>query len=147
MLGRYVQPLRKPANGWLRMAARYLLDTNAAIAAMENPTVLENGLGLDVHLYVSMITVGELSFGAYRSARVQHNLQRLEQCLHRVVVLPFNTDTADEYGRVSSELRRKGRPIPANDIWIASQARQYALPLVTRDAHFNHAEGLQCLSW
>jgi tRNA(fMet)-specific endonuclease VapC len=131
------------------MGARYLLDTNAAIAAMENPAVLERGLGLDVHLYVSMtmITVGELSFGAYRSARVQHNLQRLEQFLHSVVVLPFDRETADEYGRVSSELRRKGRPIPANDIWIVAQARQYELPLVTRDGHFKHVEGIQHLSW
>lgn len=129
------------------MGIRYLLDTNAAIAAMDNLEVLERSLGLDAQLYVSTISVGELSFGAYRSARVQHNLQRLERFLQRVVTLPFSRDTADEYGRLLSELRRKGRPIPVNDVWIAAQARQYGLPLVTRDGHFQHVEGLKCHSW
>lgn len=126
---------------------RYLIDTNAAIAAMEDFAILTSRLGLDVQLYVSLITVGELSFGAYRSARVEQNLRRMDLFLHDIVVLPFDRATADEYGRVYSELRRKGRPIPVNDMWIAAQARQYDMPLVTRDRHFQHVEGLICVSW
>jgi tRNA(fMet)-specific endonuclease VapC len=38
--------------------------------------------------------------------------------------------TAERYAEIREELRRKGRPIPANDLWIAALARQHALPLL-----------------
>jgi len=129
------------------MSNRYLLDTNAAIAVLKNASALNAAFGPDDTFYLSLVTVGELSFGAYHSARIGQNLGRLGQFLHGVVVLPFDRETADEYGHVCAELRRKGRPIPANDIWIAAQARRFALPLVTRDGHFEAVEGLLCLSW
>lgn len=129
------------------MSNRYQLDTNAAIAWLNDSDALDHAFGPDSQFYVSLTTVGELAFGAYRSTRVEHNLQRLEDFLGRVVVLPFDRNTADELGRVANELRRKGRPIPANDMWIAAQARQYGLTLVTRDAHFQHVDGLMTAVW
>jgi tRNA(fMet)-specific endonuclease VapC len=51
-------------------------------------------------------------------------------------VLPCDTGTAYHYAVVKDELRRRGRPIPENDLWIAALARQYGLTLATRDAHY-----------
>jgi tRNA(fMet)-specific endonuclease VapC len=51
------------------------------------------------------------------------------------------------YGRIAQQLRRKGRPIPQNDIWIAATALQYDLTLVTRDEHFKQVEGLALETW
>lgn len=45
------------------------------------------------------------------------------------------------------KLRLKGRPLPENDVWIAALAMQYALTLVTRDAHFQEVENLQTVAW
>ena len=56
-------------------------------------------------------------------------------------------DVAKEYGVVKQELRRKGRPIPENDIWIAATARQLKLALVTRDRHFDEVDGLTKVDW
>lgn len=50
-------------------------------------------------------------------------------------------------GELKNELRRKGRPIPENDIWIAATALQHGLTLVTRDSDFEHVEGIDRESW
>jgi hypothetical protein len=61
--------------------------------------------------------------------------------------LPVTALTSRIYARIRSELRRKGRPIPANDLWIAAQAVEHGLPLVSRDAHFLNVKGLTLVSW
>ncbi|MXZ01781.1 type II toxin-antitoxin system VapC family toxin [Candidatus Poribacteria bacterium] len=48
---------------------------------------------------------------------------------------------------IKERLRRRGRPIPNNDIWIAAIALQHDLVLVTRDAHFDEVESLQTERW
>jgi predicted nucleic acid-binding protein len=48
---------------------------------------------------------------------------------------------------VRHELRRKGRAIPGNDLWIAALARQHALPLISRDQHFDFVSGLTRTGW
>lgn len=50
-------------------------------------------------------------------------------------------------GIIKEELRKKGKPIPENDIWIAALARQYNLQLVTKDEHFQYINALMLLSW
>ena len=55
--------------------------------------------------------------------------------------------TARRYGTIKNELRRKGRPIPENDIWIAATAIEHALVLVTRDDHFRETDGLEIEAW
>ena len=51
-------------------------------------------------------------------------------------------DTAERYGVISAALRAKGRPIPANDVWIAAHAMETGADLVSADAHFEHVDGL-----
>jgi tRNA(fMet)-specific endonuclease VapC len=55
--------------------------------------------------------------------------------------------TAERYGDLKAELARLGKPVPDNDLWIAAIARQYDLPLATRDTHFTHVPGLQTAAW
>ena len=59
-----------------------------------------------------------------------------------MTILVCDTETARQYGRIKVELRRKGRPIPENDMWIAAVALQHGLTLATRDAHFDAIDGL-----
>jgi tRNA(fMet)-specific endonuclease VapC len=56
-------------------------------------------------------------------------------------------DTTTQYAEVRCELRRAGTPIPANDAWIAALCRQYALPILSQDQHFDLVKGIQRLSW
>ena len=55
--------------------------------------------------------------------------------------------TADLYASIRHDLKKRGRPIPENDVWIAALARQFDLEVVSRDAHFDHIADIRRLSW
>jgi tRNA(fMet)-specific endonuclease VapC len=98
-------------------------------------------------LFVPIIVLGELRFGAWKSGRVEENLRKIEAFAAASDVLPCDEATARLYGDVKADLRRKGRPIPENDIWISATALQHDLTIATRDPHFDHVEGLRTERW
>ncbi len=129
------------------MSGEFLLDTNIVIAlTLRDGAVLER-LGSAESVFLSSIVVGELFFGAYRSERVDENLERVAEIVDGSTVLVCDASTARHYGRIKNGLRGIGRPIPENDIWIAALARQHDLTLVSRDAHFGDVEGLEVQAW
>ena len=91
--------------------------------------------------------MGELYYGARKSVHSKANLERLDSFIFQGEVLNCDIETAQYYGLIKSRLRRKGRPIPENDIWIAATVQQYELTLVTRDIHFQDVEGLPLEQW
>lgn len=126
---------------------RYLLDTNIVIALFANETSVQQHLAEASEVFVPSIVVGELYYGAYKSARVEVNLARLDTFVASNTILPCDTATARQYGAIKTTLRAKGRPIPENDIWIAAVALQYHLTLVARDRHFQAVDGLVVEQW
>jgi len=58
-------------------------------------------------------------------------------------VLDCDAKVARRYGEVKNMLRKRGRPIPENDIWIAAIALENNLTLVSRDDHFLEVDGLK----
>ena len=129
------------------MPDRHLLDTNAAIALLADADVFDEAFGAMDQIYLSIISLGELYYGAWRSTHVEQNLLRVDDLARSSVIVGCDVSTAREYGLIHSQLRRKGRPIPANDLWIAAQARQHGLLLITRDSHFDEVEGLLHRAW
>lgn len=124
-----------------------LFDTNAFIAwASQDPLLAQRTVGVQT-LSVAVVTLGELYFGAEKSKRVEENLKSLEERLAEFRVVYLDQTTTHIYGKVCLQLRRKGRPIPINDLWIASLALQYDLPLVSRDSHFRHVDGISLIVW
>jgi tRNA(fMet)-specific endonuclease VapC len=93
------------------------------------------------------VVLGELCFGAQRAVRPQEALARVRAFLKTVALLLPDESTAEHYGDIKADLARLGKPIPDNDLWIAALARQYDLPLATRDVHFVQVPGLQTLAW
>lgn len=90
-----------------------------------------------------MVVVGELLFGFRNGTRYQKNLADLEDLAQPGVTLhPVSWVTADRFGRVAADLKRMGKPIPSNDIWIAAHAFETGAELVTMDVHFRHVAGL-----
>ncbi len=94
----------------------------------------------------SAVVAGELLFGFRNGSRYEENARALGDFLEdpTVHLLPITWDTADLFGRISAELRRRGRPIPTNDIWIAAHAIEKGADLLSSDPHFGNIEGL---SW
>lgn len=129
------------------MAGRVLLDTNIVVAFFAGEPSVCRVLADADEVFVPGVVIGELYYGAFGSIRVDENLGRIEGLVLIATVLPCDGDTAREYGLLKDALRRKGRPLPDNDIWIAAVARQHGLTLVSRDAHFAEFDGLSREAW
>jgi tRNA(fMet)-specific endonuclease VapC len=125
----------------------FLIDTNAAIARIKQDAALIQLLDTAEDVYVSSTVLGELFYGAEKSAKVKDNRANVRELIADVTVLSCDADTAYWYGRVRYIMQRKGRPIPDNDLWIAAIAFQHSLTLVTRDAHFKEINGLSVETW
>lgn len=89
----------------------------------------------------------ELVYGAEESGRSAENLARVEQIAADVPSLPCTFEVARWYGQIKETLRKKGRPIPQNDLWIAATALRYGLVLLTRDQHFDELDALRRQGW
>ena len=63
------------------------------------------------------------------------------------MVIDWSTDVCHQDAATKTSLRRKGKPIPENDIWIAAFAQAKGLILVARDEPFDHVDGLMVERW
>jgi len=95
-------------------------------------------------ILISSIVAGELLYGFRHGTRYEENRSQFESFLaHRFVeLLPVTFATADRFGLIASALRRNGKPIPSNDIWIAAHALEIGADLLSFDRHFTHIDGL-----
>jgi tRNA(fMet)-specific endonuclease VapC len=121
-----------------------LLDTNVLAAFYAGDPETVEAFQRASSLAVNTIVLGELLAGFAMVTRSGENRRLLARFLAnpRVDLLPLGSDTAEHYAGVFAQLRRKGRPIPSNDMWVAASALQHGLVLFTRDAHFGEIEGL-----
>lgn len=129
------------------MSGKILLDTNIVIALFAGEATVVRSLAAVPEVFLPSIVLGELYYGAHRSARVHDNLDRIATFAAASQVLSCDADTARWYGRIKHHLRAKGRPIPENDLWIAALTQQHALTLITRDRHFEHVDDLPLTTW
>jgi len=125
------------------------MDSNVVVAAFADEQEVLQKLGLTPteQIFVPAVVLGELYFGALKSRRAAANLKRVEEFTAASNVLPVDSGVARLYGKVRDRLRRIGRPIPENDIWISAAALRHDFVLVTRDSHFEHVEGLRIEQW
>jgi predicted nucleic acid-binding protein len=123
-----------------------LIDTNAYTAFMLGEVAVVEVLAHAERIGLSSVVLGELLGGFAAGTRESKNRAELARFMDspRVEVVPVTAQTADSYALVYSALRRKGQPIPTNDLWIAASALEQGAALLTRDAHFAHIDGLRC---
>jgi len=81
------------------------------------------------------------------SSRPDANRPKLEALLRQFDVHEFDARSAEEFGMLRAQLRRKGKPIPSFDVLIAAIARANALTLLTSDGHFANIDGMQIENW
>jgi len=121
-----------------------LIDTNIYSAFKRNNTnIIQIFQHLDF-IGVNVTVLGELYAGFKGSQREENNRRGLENFMNmpRVHFINTDRDTADFYAQIFDGLKRKGTPIPANDIWIAACAMQNGLGILSFDKHFSHIDGL-----
>jgi len=133
------------------MEPRFLLDTNICIYIRQqrSPELLRHFEKLRPgEAALSVITFGELWYGAEKSAQRAAALERLRELAQLLPVLPLPEATADAYGKTRAELESKGLMIGNNDLWIASHAVAAGMVLVTNsEREFRRVRGLKIENW
>lgn len=124
-----------------------ILDTNALSAVADGDASLEPLLQRLSEPSIPVIVLGEYRYGIWQSRERKHYEQWLTEYLPDYRILDVNEETAVHYASVRAEMKKAGTPIPTNDVWIAALCRQYTLPLLSRDRHFDSVNGLQRIEW
>lgn len=124
-----------------------ILDTNALSAFIDGDPALGKLVAAAPRLALPVIVLGEFRYGIAGSRhRVTYEEWLVEHTPH-FDVLDITQETTFSYAAIRQELKRTGRPIPANDAWIAALALQYKLPVLSRDEHFDSVSQIRRLSW
>jgi tRNA(fMet)-specific endonuclease VapC len=133
------------------MELRYLLDTDTCIyIRRKRPEELLRRFEKlrPGEAAISIITHGELLYGAEKSARREVALERLRELVTLLPALPLPEAAAAAYGRIRAELESKGEMIGNNDLWIAAHAVAARLTLVTNnEKEFRRVRGLKLQNW
>ena len=124
-----------------------ILDTNALSAIADAEPVPSAQFANARRVAIPVIVLGEYRFGIGHSRNKQRYERWLEELVSVCDVLVVDEETAIRYAEIRAKLKQAGTPIPSNDMWIAALARQHALPILTRDRHFDSIKGLRRLDW
>ncbi len=124
-----------------------ILDTNALSAAADEDRALIAVLAHAEQMAIPVIVLGEYRHGIAQSRNRASYEDWLSGLLNDCLVLDINEPTTHYYAEIALELKRKGKPIPTNDIWIAALCRQHSLPLLSRDRHFDLVAGNERIGW
>ncbi len=131
-------------------ATVYVLDTNILIASLKGVASVRSRLeALPLEsVRLSSIVLGELAFGAEKSAYGERNRARLNELATRLPLLGLDLPTIQCYAEIRASLERGGTPIGANDTWIAAQAMAMGAVLVTdNEREFRRVPGLVVENW
>lgn len=123
-----------------------ILDTNALSALIARDAALLRVLGNQA-LSIPVIVLGEYRYGLLQSRERALIGRWLDGFVTHCTLLSVEPATVPHYAAVRAELKKKGRPIPANNVWIAALTRQHARPLVSRDAHFDSVSSIERVYW
>jgi len=124
-----------------------LVDTNALSAAADDDPAVVSILARADQMTIPVIVLGEYRYGIMQSRNRDRYERWLAGLLQDCFVLDINEPTTHHYAEITLELKRKGKPIPTNDLWIAALCRQHGLPLLSRDHHFDAVPGIKRISW
>lgn len=121
------------------------LDTNAYTAFKRGDAQVVAVLQHAPIIILCVTVLGELLGGFAAGQRESKNRSELTQFLNspRVKIVSSTIATADLYALIYAALRRKGQPIPTNDLWIAASSLEHGAALLTHDAHFQNIDGLR----
>jgi tRNA(fMet)-specific endonuclease VapC len=120
------------------------IDTNAYSAIKRKDHSIVEIVQIVDEIAMSPVVIGELLFGFDGGSKAKQNRKELQDFLDstRVKIYPITSDTSYFFSQICMSLKRKGKPIPTNDIWIASQCLEHGSIICTYDKHFEEIESL-----
>jgi len=123
------------------------LDTSVAVRYLNRDESVMQRLYPYAEVFLPTVVVGELIFGAENSSRAAQNLPRYMEFIELCEIIPIGKSTAIIYAQTNLSLKRKGRAISPNDVWIAAQCIERRWTLVTDDSDFDRVDGLIVERW
>src|ERR1700692_3679292 len=133
------------------MKRRYMLDTNICIyiAKHQPPEVKARFERLKPgQLLMSVVTYGELYYGANKSSQRARALTQLAELVQDIPVEDLNSTVAQAYGEIRATLEKQGRLIGNNDLWIGTHAMALDVTLATNnEREFKRIAGLSVENW
>ncbi len=124
-----------------------IVDTNALSAAADEDSAVFELFARAERVVLPVIVLGEYRYGIAQSRHRAKYKRWLDGLIADCRVLDIDEGTTHHYATVNVELRRVGKPIPTNDLWIAALCRQHVLPVLSRDKHFDLVSGIRRLTW
>ncbi len=125
----------------------YLFDTNIIIGFLKNDTNIVSNLSSEQEVNISVVTVGEMLFGANNSGNPIKNKKLYTEFFKHCIIHSITEKTSEYYAEIRYSLKIAGNPIPENDIWIAAIAKEKNMTIVTRDKHLNQLECIKTEIW
>lgn len=131
------------------MIPKLALDTNAYKALDDGNNKLSGYVKTTSQLGLPITVLGELYYGIFLGNKQENNLLNLNRflALPRIELLQIDRATARIFGEIATELRKKGKPIQQDDMWIAALCKQHGYTLATADKGFVEIAGLELLSF
>lgn len=122
--------------------SRILLDTSGYSAFMRGHERVVREIRTAREIWLTSVILGELFAGFELGRKLERNRELLERFLAspRTRIADVDEGTAERYATIFASLRRRGTPIPTNDLWIAASAMQHGLRLVTLDSDFEKVQ-------
>lgn len=122
---------------------KIMIDTNVYALFKRNDAFVLEKLRRIEFIGISIVVLGELLCGFKGGNKEIKNREELEQFLDlpRVHLIQVDEETAEIYAKIFWNLKKKGTPIPTNDIWLAASAMQHGIHLFTNDEHFKNIDG------
>ena|SRR5438445_9169676 len=124
-----------------------ILDTNALSAAADRDSEVIAILAGAEQLAIPVIVLGEYRYGIAQSRYRTRYSNWLDAFILDCLVLSISEETTHDYAAINLELKQIGKPIPTNDLWIAALCRQYTLPILSKDRHFDFVSGNRRIEW
>ena len=127
---------------------KILIDTNAYSNLLRGNQAIADTLSQAAEIILSVVVVAELYTGFKGGQKESENRHLLLQFMEKpgVRLVPIEQTTATIFSEIKHNLKKKGRPIPINDIWIAAHNIEFGSALMTFDQHFEAIDGLRIWS-
>ena len=128
----------------------YLLDTDIVIYSLKGHPAVKKNLERNLHaaLKISIVTLMELYYGAYKSQKVTSNLSKIKSIEESVEIIPIGRESAELFAMLKASLEKAGAPLDDFDLILAACALANDLVLVTNNVkHFERIEGLRLTNW
>lgn len=124
---------------------KILLDTNAYSEFMTGNKLVFDYIIEAEEVYLSTVMIGELFAGFQGGRKYTKNKEDLKSFINKdgIKIINVSIETAEIFGEIKSELSKKGKMIPLNDIWIAAHTIETGSKIITFDSHFKQINGLR----